>query len=292
MNHQNNTSPKWNIHKIVFELRSPMHIGWRKMANIQYTRYYVPARTVWGALTNAIVKQDKSLSFQEVGKDLKQNLRFSYFYFTQNADGSDPLIPEYRQKGLSFGRLTKNDFEREFLDSYAATAIQPESFSAEEASLHEVEIICAATKSEGKSVYLTGYVFEKTDSANLHDWQEAIKSLQLGGERKYGFGRVKGKVTGVKTDKIFGNYAVEFTSHEPVLKINHGDPLPAHVDTKSGLNDAIISGETEMLVSRETEVAEKFGQSISEAKLCFTPGTTFETELTIKFAENFIMEII
>ena len=290
MNQKMNNQKPWQVYKIVFRLMSPMHIGYRKMANINYTRYYVPAKTIWGALTNAIVKDSGKGNFKEVGDALKESLRISYFFITKNKTGKGPLIPKYTAQGLIFGKeLSKADFEREFLDAYAATAIEAESFTAEEESLHEVEIICPATKSDNEQVYLSGYIFEKNSASDLPDWKSCLKQLQIGGERKYGFGRVEGNVTPVNnSEQVFGKY--DFLSEIPALKIKEGSPIPAHSTIK---DIEIFAGETEIFVTRETKESNEFGKEISEAKLCFTPGTVLSKnkDFMLKFTKNFVFEI-
>ena len=285
----NNEKP-WQVYKIVLRLLSPMHIGYRKMANINYTRYYVPAKTIWGALTNAIVEDSGKGNFKEVGEALKESLRISYFFFTKNKTGEEPLIPEYTDQNLNFGRdLSKADFEREFLDTYASTAVKPEYFTAEEQSLHEAEIICPFSKITAKPTYLVGYIFEKQNASNIHDWQTAIQNLQIGGERKYGFGRVTGRLKPVgDSESIFCKY--DFMPDIPALKVNKGDPVPAH--TKE-IDMEILAGETEALVSRETKESNEFGKEISDAKLCFTPGTVLSSDkdCKLKFSKDFVFEI-
>ena len=191
------TTPYWQPYHIVFKLLSPLHIGYRKMANIQYTRRYVPAKTVWGALTAAIAKSRNNEGYLQLAEELKTHLRFSYFFLTERREREDdskpwiPLIPHYQTDGLYFGPYRKNEFERKFLDSYASTAITPGVRSAEAESLHEIEILTNYTKDTHESIYLTGYIFAEADAENLPDWQIHIQNIRLGGERKYGFGRLQ-----------------------------------------------------------------------------------------------------
>ena len=71
------TTPIWNVYKIIFRLLSPLHIGYKKMENIQYTRRYVPAKTIWGALTVAIAKTQENRDYKEIWERIKKNFRFS-----------------------------------------------------------------------------------------------------------------------------------------------------------------------------------------------------------------------
>jgi hypothetical protein len=46
----------WIGYRVVFRLRSPLHIGWRKAGNVQVTRPYLTGRSFWGALTERLVR--------------------------------------------------------------------------------------------------------------------------------------------------------------------------------------------------------------------------------------------
>ena len=36
----------WHCFRLTYELRSPLHIGYHKVGNVQRTRYYIPARNL------------------------------------------------------------------------------------------------------------------------------------------------------------------------------------------------------------------------------------------------------
>ena len=46
----------WTAYRVVFKLRSPMHIGCGKVGNVQRTRPYVIGRNFWGALTMRLTR--------------------------------------------------------------------------------------------------------------------------------------------------------------------------------------------------------------------------------------------
>ena len=41
----------WTVYRVTWRLLAPMHIGWRKLGNMQQTRPYVTGRNLWGAFT-------------------------------------------------------------------------------------------------------------------------------------------------------------------------------------------------------------------------------------------------
>ena len=76
----------WEKINVVFKLKSPLHIGYIpfKGSVISPTRYYVPGRNFWGAITKRITeylyKNPKTEDYKETGKQVIENFRFSYFY--------------------------------------------------------------------------------------------------------------------------------------------------------------------------------------------------------------------
>jgi len=292
----------WNVYKIVFQLRSPLHFGYKKMENIQYTRRYVPAKTIWGALTAAIAKQQDKRDYKKIGDSIKSDLRFSYFFLSENGEGIDSLIPNYTTNELKFGGYSKVEFERRFLDSYASTAVLPVYNSAEEESLHEIEILTHYNKETGNSVFLAGYIFEKQNLDNPYPWQGALKLLQIGGERKYGFGRIE--LISCKpidqTGKLFDIFEFELNAENPKVKLSTETPFPGHVVISDDENNSVgqdknnlkkITGEAEILVFRETSQANRFGSDISNPIISYCPGCSgFGREIDI--SENLIFEVL
>ncbi len=296
-----NNMPIWKAYKIIFRLLLPLHIGYKKMENIQYTRRYIPAKTIWGALTAAIAKKQNNRKYSEIGKTLKSNLRFSYFYLSEKSDGSKPLIPNYSESELKFDGYSIVEFERRFLDSYASTAVLPIYNSAEEESLHEIEILANHVKEEPEiQVFLVGYIFERQNANIPYSWQDALNLIQIGGERKYGFGRLKliSFQPVSATTKLFDVFEFELNEADPKIKLLSNHPFPGHVaisqknsasNKKNEDKFEKINGENEVLVFRETSQGSRFGYNISNAIITYSPGcTNFVGEL--KISENLIFE--
>lgn len=200
----------WTRLDIVFTLESPLHIGYMpfKGSVISPTRYYIPGKNFWGAVTKRatehLMDNPTSKEYKKIGKLIKENFRFSYFYLY---DGETIFIPEYQEKGLSFGdKLDKFQFEHRFIGSRVLTAVDPSSETTKNQFLHEIEFIKHKYISDdGKIKYsqIIGCIWVKKDAelqGNKIDVNEngifvkefnLIDELTLGGELIYGFGSVK-----------------------------------------------------------------------------------------------------
>jgi len=44
------SAEEWRCYQAVFAAASEVHIGWHDLGTIMRTRYYVPARNLWGVL--------------------------------------------------------------------------------------------------------------------------------------------------------------------------------------------------------------------------------------------------
>jgi hypothetical protein len=162
----------------------------------------------------------------------------------------------------------------------------------QEGSLHEFELI---KDKNGKETIFTGYLFAK--EGNIGDYSVtlsednpfietndqnfslfgAIKNIQVGGERNYGFGWLELLPEDIKqrNKNIYGSgISIDLSNN---LTLNTDDYLAlAHVERgNSNLTD--IRGDLEPLVGREWN-SKGAGQKVSDAKICLTPGTKFNSE--------------
>jgi hypothetical protein len=292
-----NSSPGWQKYDLVFRLLSPMHVGWRKVSNLQQTRGYVPGKLFWAALTARLTREvgqgADGRAYQEVGKFVQENFRFTYLYpALENENGGDyqPYHP------------WDDDFDYLFLDSHTSTALNYENKSAEDAMLHETEFIAPYTRDK-KLVYLKGNLYVRdslgdrvrnwqpdspipllkvVERNNLaekvhHCWQDALNKLQFGGERGYGWGRVQLAVCDEK--EIVDNDEVQIT-----LPAN--GRLPAHLQTEN-LNGLAVTGPIEPLTGWERN--NKNGKSnwrLSPAVICYAPGAAIPKETTFTITQN------
>ncbi|MGH9762580.1 MAG: hypothetical protein ACREAC_17305, partial [Blastocatellia bacterium] len=175
----------WQIHRVVFRVRSPLHIGWGKVGNLQRTRPYVTGRAMWGALTMRLTRDAanggsaaaNSRDYQQVGLEVHRSMAFSYFY---------PAVSSVSEYEIAWPWLDEARFGRQFLSSYGGTALSYPSQSSATGMLHEVEFITPTTLDCGLPVFLVGYILEEQGCALR--WREALRRFQIGGERGYGWG--------------------------------------------------------------------------------------------------------
>ncbi len=245
----------WQKYRLVFRLLTPLHIGYRTAGNLMQTRGYVPGRVLWAALTARLTRdEDKGADGQryiEIGQQVQEHFRFTYLYpATQNVNGFETHYP------------WDDDFDYLFLNSYASTALNYSSQSAEETMLHETEFISPHTRT-GQAVYLVGNLYTKTDLPTpLDNWLKALEKIQLGAERGYGWGRV---------GKVSCDSQCERFNDEPVAELYNGH-ITAHLKAEKVTG---IVGSIEPLIGweRNNDVNRKSNWRLSdEAIICYAPG--------------------
>ncbi|MGC9529166.1 MAG: hypothetical protein ACP5G2_00900 [Candidatus Bipolaricaulaceae bacterium] len=281
----------WRAYQVVLRLRSPLHIGWGKVGNLQRTRPYVTGRVLWGALTARLARDQVPPGkpatapdlYEAMGQQVHQLLAFTYLFTTTWQDGHVDIWPW--EKG----------FSHQFLSTYASTALIYPQQSAAEGTLHEVECISPHTPVDGRPVYLTGYIFAQEDAP---EFSSTLHRLQLGGERGYGWGRVE-QVKCQEWDSeqpIFGQYTFHHSRWPPVLTAVKEAKLLAHalaVDfNDDGLRRAVqhVDGPIEPLVGRETKAGGRFGEQVSHAHICYVPGSNVEPGSTFQIGPYGIWE--
>jgi len=300
----------WTAYQVTFRLLSPMHIGWRKVGNMQQTRPYVTGRNLWGVLTARLVRSRMGSDYERIGKEVVEQLTFSYLY---------PSWEIGRVACWPWGD-TWDEFAWTFLGSNVSTALAS-GRSAEEGSLHETEYIAPYTRAlpernvaAGAPVYLVGYIFV-ADGCRLR-WQDVLNQLQLGGERGYGWGRLSlERCQEVQDGSFFGLYRLDCAGPRPRLTAtgstsspqagsagaNGGQevPLLAHLDTQgqsvstNANSQTQITGRIEPLLGRKTDThTGQFGVRLSLAKICGTPGSTVPTGREFTIGAHGIWELV
>jgi len=270
------------------------------------TRAYVPAKPFWGALTAKLTQNLKSSNYREVGEFLKKVMRFGYLYLS---DGNDVFIPKYTQEGLKFGNLSQIEFEKRFISSLASTSIEPYSFTAEEGMLHEVEFISPyeihKENEEPKPVFLKGLLwisegseeemkvqinendFSITDGKNDVKFSDLANTLQIGGERKYGFGQLKLEklieVNDQDLDHLGFKGKWKEDKDEIRLELKRDEFIWSHAEYDSGLK---IKGSIEAVVGRDWS-DRGAGRELRSHGLCWVPGSVLMEDKTFKITEEF-----
>jgi hypothetical protein len=278
-----------------------MHIGRGKVGNLQRTRPYVAGRNLWGALTARLTRdghpqgKPDPQTYQDIGRKVHEELAFSYFYPTTDQDGAVDPWP------------WDDGFRWRFLSTYASTALDYGTASAEEASLHEVECIVPHARkvqeqnpdgepSEDKvapPVYLIGYVLQR-QPATLR-WRSALKRLQIGGERGYGWGRVEPMGDPQPSSDAF-SYDLDLSKGRPLIHVPAGQHLLAHAlaadpdRSDQAFPAGAVEGSVEPLVGRVTKPGKGFGTTFSQARICYAPGARATKALDVQIGPFGIWE--
>ncbi len=297
--------PGWIAYEVAFQLLAPLHIGWRKVGNLMQTRPYVTAKNIWGALTARLARdraegqgrKANPQDYRRVGEEVGESLAFTYLFPALAPDPLEALYPVQAGDGPVFGRgrLSVELFDYLLLDTCSSTALDDKRYAAEEGSLHEVEMIRPRTRpldgtslggqygadadALGASTYLVGYVLVR--DGGPRGWLDAWERLQIGGERRYGWGRVSlARCVLTTSERLFGLFhLVEPIVDRPILLAGAEGPALAHT-LAAEFDDArplaSVAGTVEPLVGRETRLDEKpgFGAIPSQPRICWTPGAT------------------
>jgi hypothetical protein len=286
----------WTAYRLVYQAKSPVHIGWHTLGYIKLTRYYITGKAMWGAMTANLVRACYGYDdYADVGNLLCSEIIASYFYPALYPD--IPLIPKYTNEELKYGSYTASEFEKLFIKSYGQTAVLPESNTAEDGTLHESEYIQPIVDIDGEQeqVYFIGYVFinDKAEyngvKLEIENIKDALKDLHVGGDRKYGWGRLRLFNEPEKESEqheMFG-FTLRLNGEYPIITIPDKDKnyIPAHLTINNKLQ---LKGDIEPLVGREWgEVKDSkgkriigAGQKISEANICWVPGSVLQEEKT------------
>lgn len=301
----------WHLYSLTFRLKSPLHIGFHKVMHLFRTRAYVPARPFWGALTAKLTRSLKSSDYREVGEFLKKAMRFGYLYLS---DGNDLFIPKYTDEGLKFGNLEERElsqieFEKRFISSLASTSIKLYSFTAEEGTLHEVEFISPyeihKENEKPKPVFLKGLLwvserseeklavqineddFSITYGKNDVKFSDLADTLQIGGERKYGFGQLKlvefKEVNDQDLDRLGFKGRWKETEDEIMLELKESEFIWSHAKYDSDLK---IKGSIEPIVGRDWS-DKGAGRELRSYGLCWVPGSILMENEIFKITEDF-----
>lgn len=280
----------WHSYQLTYHLLSPLHVGYRRLGNIQRTRYYLPGRNLWGAmtarLTRACYPQPGSAEYLAVGDYVRAHVIAGYFYLRLPDEG--PYYPRLEQGCWHYGNLPAADFEARFIGSFGSTALTASTLTAEEATLHEIEFIAPHVQTDrppARPVYLQGYLYLDQDRSMapppLRGLDDAIilgylTELFVGGEQGYGFGRMVRHGEWVGPD-------VE-TSPWPQPRDLDGTTLRAHLKV-SQTAQVVIQGPLEPVVGREWANGQRggarrgAGQDVSEPIVAWAPGGQFEGDV-------------
>lgn len=264
----------WQGYRLTLKMFAPLHIGYRKVGNIQCARLYVPGRNLWGMLTENIARRlhhpPTAADYETVGKRVQEEVAFTYL-FPQVAEWGDVLYPRFQDGETLYGPSERQEDEvmGRLLRTYASTALDYTTRSMEEGSLHEVEYLTPG------GVTLEGYFFVHEGCSLL--WEEALSGGQLGGERGYGFGLVRGDWEPLKPgERLFGLYEADPTGAPPLLRPMMEKPLLlAHLQARPDIR--VAEGALEPLVGREWDPERGAGRRLTpKVVVAYVPGSRLD----------------
>ena len=288
----------WEKISVAFRLKSPLHLGYIpfKGSIVSPTRYYIPGKNLWGAVTKRITEhlyeKPNANNYREIGIQVMKNFIFSYFYIY---DGETVYFPLYTEEGLKYGDnknlITKSEFEYRFIGSIISTSID-NTGTVKYGSLHEIEFINNRFKDKKgnfKHVKIAGCIWINNkikinenkvilnDKGIFIDDFNVIEELILGGESKYGLGHVVlHSVYKIKFPDI-----IPFNCDDPEkIEIQPKNTIAAHLMYSKGIK---FRGDIELLSGRGYYYPEydkptnkkcvKPGEIILTPKYYLCPGT-------------------
>ncbi|MDL1956935.1 MAG: hypothetical protein LWW95_07820 [Candidatus Desulfofervidus auxilii] len=296
-----------NVYRIRYKAISPIHIGFgKRLGIINQTRYFIPATNIWGAISAnlaqrnmEIIKDYSLINYQEAQKFIEKNFFITNFYPVIE---NQVCLPKFKKEGFYYGQYPKYEFESLILDSYTSTALQMKT--AEEGSLHEIEFL--KNKVKGKDLEFEGYIGIKNDkikeehgnvkilyNKNLFFLKEIIKNISVGGERKYGFGRLS--LSSQYPQQVGDIW--KFQIEEDKIIIGENKTTPFYINIINNFNKKFI-GDIEPIVGRlwiDDALSGRVGsgQKVGKYGLCIVPGSLVLEEIKIKlnaFGIGFIID--
>ncbi len=274
--------------KISFKALSPLHIGYgHELGIINLTRYYIPAKNIWGVFTANLTKIKAATysprSYSDTGKEINKNLRFTNFY---PVISGDVCIPCYKDDGFYYGNLTQYEFESKVINSYISTAINYKTGSAEDGSLHEIEFM--SNKVDGEDLMFEGYLLDKdasisknNESYNYNELNlnEIIKYIEVGGERKYGYGRLT--LEGINEDSALWEYGIY---NGEIILNKEKQPYPFAIPITDVMD---FIGDIEPVIERNWCEDSGSGRKISGGRVYISPGSKNTKGLKISIENLF-----
>ncbi|MGB9791800.1 MAG: hypothetical protein ACPLTR_04390 [Thermacetogeniaceae bacterium] len=305
----------WTAYGVILRLETPLHIGWRRVGNLWQTRPYILPHQLLAALAVRCAEWGEggdeggsSVPYVRKLEWLKKRVKFTYFFPALEKDLESCYLPFYDEKDrLKWRRsegepseLTAEEFDYLFLDAEMRTGIDYSWDAAREGQLFAFECVrprCREWPGEnkGKEVYFGGYVFiaeeflpkERSGGMTKEFLARLLDRLQVGGERKYGWGLVKVLEEDVRGPheheiRLYGCEGITaMLDSEVRVTVKKTDVgIPAHV-LLHGAEDK-IDGQVEVVLTRSTRSEGRlvsYGKEIL-GKPCYQPGSKCKAENT------------
>lgn len=265
----------WTAYALDYRAESPVHIGWHRLGQIRRTRYFIPARNVWGSWTAAWARRTGGPSFSEGNPYTKAEAclekwaRFTALFPWTAEDG--PLRPKYGDSGLGYGkdRQSAGWFEAKFVHGVASASIDPWSFTALDGALHEREYLYAP------GMRFHGYVLIGPNNK----WEELrteVDRVQIGGNAGYGYGMLRLAGEPKPAAELFDE---EFTlDNDGRLSGRQGCCLAGFC----GIAGLDADGEIEVVSGRGSARGEGAGQDVRQPRAMWAPGSRVKDKSTFE----------
>lgn len=283
-------------YRIVLELKSPLHVGDVPLGFVQRTRRYLPARSLWGALTATKARQGAAFpEYGKIGEEIENRIKFTHFFAGvrsgekyESGEEYEFYLPNYgREETVMYGNLTCTGFEQRFITSFGQTALDPDSLTADDHSLHEKEVISHLSipldRTEmPKPVLFCGYAYCEND--NDAELLCLLDGCQVGADRRNGLGLVRIEGTEKKPVKMADDAKAwnpqGVTLSGNTLVIKSGTPFPCHVPIEDVVDGY---GDIEFLQWRSWDGnsgAGQKGEFYCEIP-CWVPGSAVKRDVTL-----------
>ncbi len=280
----------WRLYRWVWLVESPLAVGAPPAGSLNRCRLYVPARTLWGALTaeraRATVGAERP-KYKEVGETLARDTRLTYL-FPAEPDGDRWMtwLPRHEEgRGLVWRReddvsdIEDRAFRRRLMTSRANTAINPRSNAADEGSLRETECVADRWRDSGARVAMVGYVFL---APGTDFWAAPNLVIQLGGDTRYVLGRLR-LIEPLEESNVWGRRTVPVGSGSPSVCSR---TVLAHADATDGVAEE-PRGALELLAGWDRGQL----QALDSGRPLWAPGSSWAQELDWEIASNGIWKL-
>ena len=195
--------------------------------------------------------------------------------------------------------ISPDDFDYLFKFGYMGQPLDYAQKSTEEGQLHEVEFIGAKTRDD-RQVYLIGDLWIKNeflankDNGEVKIFSKTVQlkrvfnSLQVGGERGYGWGRVKvEKFEKIENASALGGAEVEYSQNEVILKFKKDQRITAHAlaarwvldNDKKEILESVEEGKIEGPIEPLTgyQLRKNNEWFVANPPVCYVPGSKITT---------------
>lgn len=276
----------WRMYRWVWQVVSPLHIGMPPAGALNRTCLYIPARTLWGALTAELARR-QSASFpyyQKAGKELQEKTRFSYLFPAEKVgDQWLAWLPRFEKgEGLVWQREGGKEegenrrFRRRILTTRPSTAVDPATDTAAEGTLREFELISPYWRppdegTDPQPVGMVGYLFCKENT--FYDLLQEIREIFVGGDTRYGLGRLR-RLPSDEASQFFG-CTVDLKGDSPKVRTDH---VLAHTLAR---NDLTLLGSLECISGWDMPSGK-----MAAPQLTWAPGSVGDGERDFAIRED------